>query len=377
MTSEAGRTISVALKGARGAFALDVDFQFPARGVTALYGPSGSGKTTVLRCLAGLDRMSGRLIVGDDVWQDTAHDVFLAPHRRQIGYVFQEASLFTHLSVRDNLTYGAKRVASGVTGAFEFASIVEMLGIAALLDRRTQDLSGGERQRVAVGRALLSAPRLLLMDEPLSALDRPARDDILPYLELLHERLSLPVLYVSHDLAEVQRLADTLVLMEHGRIVATGNLREMQIDPHLPLLRGPGATVALDAVVVRHDRAFVLTVLSVPGGELIVPGLHGSLRDRRRLQIAAADVSLALTAPADSTILNCLPARIVSVAGYGDAPHANVVLALGNDGRGSRFAARITRKSLTTLGLGPGAAVFAQIKSVALTASRAGAVSSD
>ena len=208
------------------------------------------------------------------------------------------------------------------------------------------------------------------MDEPLSALDRMTKEEILPYFEMLHERLALPIIYVSHDFSEVERLADTLVLMQGGRAVASGPLRDLQTDPTLPLLAAPEATVVLDGTVAGFDDQFELTRMSVAGGTLIVPGRHGVVGDRRRLRIAASDVSLARTEPAGSTILNCLPVRIVRVEALGAAPHANLVLALGGDGSGSHLAARITRKSQVGLGLGPGVTAYAQIKSVALVASR-------
>lgn len=368
----AGRGIDVRFAGRLGAFALDVAFAAPARGVTALFGPSGCGKTTVLRCVAGLQRLGGRLVVHGDVWQDDAEGEFRPPHRRPIGYVFQEASLFPHLSVRRNLLYGARRAAAAdASEGLDFDGIVTLLGIAHLLDRSPAALSGGERQRVAVGRALLSRPRLLLMDEPLSALDRMTKDEIVPYFEALHEALSIPVLYVSHDMAEVERLADTLVLLDRGRVVASGALADLEADPDLPLLHAPEAAVTLDGRVVTIDADYGLTSFAVSGGTLVVPGRLGEPGGRRRLRIRASDVSFARGAPAASTILNSLPARILSVARHGDgAAQVNVVAGLGADGAGARIVARITRKSQEALSLAPGAAVFAQVKSVALVASR-------
>ena len=368
----ATRTIAVALQGALGGFSLDVQFEVPAKGITALFGPSGCGKTTVLRCMAGLQRLEGHVKIGAEVWQDSMLGVFLPPHRRHIGYVFQEASLFPHLSVRDNLLYGARRVQRAEPRHVpDLEGIVDMLGLRRLLDRGSTTLSGGERQRVAVGRALLAEPSVLLMDEPLSALDRITKDEILPYFEVLHERLAVPILYVSHDVSEIERLADTLVLIEHGRVLASGALAALQTDPRLPLLTSPGATVVLDGEVAAIDEAFALTEFDVAGGRLVVAGRHGRIGEPRRLRIAASDVSLARSAPTDSTILNCLPGRIVSIDGGPGEPQASVILALGHDGGGSRIAARITRKSLVGLGLEPGAAVYAQIKSVALVAARA------
>lgn len=364
-------SIQVALRGRLGGFALDAAFETPARGVTALFGPSGCGKTTILRCLAGLQCLPGRVVVAGEVWQDDETGVFLPPHERHVGYVFQEASLFSHLSVRDNLLYGASRVRrdSGVSGP-GLDQVAELLGIRGLLARTTTTLSGGERQRVAVGRALLSRPRVLLMDEPLSALDRMTKDDILPYFEKLHEQLALPVLYVSHDLSEVERLADTLILLQQGQVLASGQIADLQTDPELPLLSAPRATVVLEGRVAAIDEHYALTTLTVPGARLIVPGRHGSIGQSRRLSIAASDVSIARSAPSDSSILNCIPVRILAIEADTSAAQASVILGLGVTGEDCRIAARITRKSLDTLALVPGDEVFAQIKSVALIAAR-------
>ena len=379
-------TISVALKGRLGAsasgrapegtgkdFALDVAFDVPARGVTALFGPSGCGKTSILRCVAGLHRLAGRIVVGGETWQDTSTGIFRPPHLRHVGYVFQEASLFPHLSVRDNLLFGTRRTSgTAAPQGLDLRSIVGLLGIRHLLDRSPTALSGGERQRIAVGRALLSGPRVLLMDEPLSALDRMTKDEILPYFEMLHETLALPVIYVSHDLGEIERLADTLVLLDNGRVVASGPLHELQTDVGLPLIAAPDATVTLEGRVAGIDAEYGLTRLSLPGAELWVPAVQGDIGAVRRIRIAASDVSLSRTAPTDSTIVNCVPVRIVSIDRRSDKPQVSVILALGPNGAGSRIAARITRKSLDLLGLARGDAIFAQIKSVALVSSRAG-----
>jgi molybdate transport system ATP-binding protein len=337
------------------------------RGITALFGPSGCGKTTILRCMAGLQQLPGRFIIGDEVWQDSAKGVFIRTHERPLGYVFQEASLFQHLSVRQNLLYGAKRAGNAPTSdALDFDAIVELLGIGHLLERSPVALSGGERQRVSVGRALLSRPRILLMDEPLSALDRMTKEEILPYFERLHESLALPIVYVSHDIGEVARLADTLVLLDKGRVLASGPLSVLQTDPTLPLIAAPDAAVMLEGRVAHIDEDYALTHFAVPGGTLLVPGRQGAPGTERRLRIAASDVSFTLTAASDTTILNCLQARIVSIDGSGSEAQVNIIAALGTDGSGARIAARITRKSQATLGLAPGTPVFAQIKSVAL-----------
>ena len=342
------------------------------RGITALFGPSGCGKTTILRCMAGLTRLSGRLAVGSESWQDDTKAVFRKPHERPIGYVFQEASLFQHLSVRGNLLYGARRASKAAPAALKFDDVVDLLGLGHLLDRAPLALSGGERQRVAVGRALLSQPRLLLMDEPLAALDRQTKEEILPYLEALHESLLIPILYVSHDIGEVERLADTLVLLNNGRIVASGELPALQADPKLPLLQAPEASVTLEGRVVGIDDAYALTTLSVAGGTLIVPGRQGAIGSLRRLHISASDVSFTRAAPVETTILNCIPARVLSVSQQGNnEAQMNVVAGLGEDGAGVRIIGRITRRSQEALALAEGVSVFAQIKSVALVAAKA------
>ncbi|MFC3229358.1 molybdenum ABC transporter ATP-binding protein [Marinibaculum pumilum] len=365
-----GPLIDIAFRGRLGGFDLDAAFAVPARGVTALFGPSGCGKTSVLRCIAGLQRLAGHCRVAGESWQDDT--AFLPPHRRAVGYVFQEASLFAHLSVRRNLLYASRgRPPAAADGGIGFDEVVALLGLAPLLTRATARLSGGERQRVAIGRALLSQPRLLLMDEPLAALDRAAREEILPFLERLHGSLSLPVLYVSHDMAEVERLADMLVLMSAGRVTASGPLARLQTDPSLPLALQRDAAVSLEAEVTGHDPAYGLARLEVPGGRFLVPVDAPPATGRRlRLRIGAGDVSLTLEPARGTTILNVLPARIDAVAQAG--PHQMLaVLALGVDGAGARLLARVTRRSWDSLGLAEGMAVHAQVKSAVL-APRAG-----
>lgn len=349
-------------RGPIGAFMLDADFTAPARGVTALFGPSGCGKTSVLRCLAGLTRIAeGNCAIGGEVWQDGAQ--FVAPHRRAIGYVFQEASLFPHMSVARNLLYGApKEPASRAIG---YDEVIDLFGLSRLLDRSPRNLSGGERQRVALGRALLSQPRLLLMDEPLSALDASAKDEILPYLERLHAQLALPVVYVTHDMREVERLADHLVLMEKGRVVAAGALADLQSDPALPFARLREAAVTLDAIVRGHDARYGLLELEVDGGRFLTPAPPAALGEHRRLRVTAGDVSLATAPPGPSSIVNILRAKILRASVTGEAEMI-VVLGLGEDGAGARLLARVTRRSWETLGLAESMPVYAQVKSVAL-----------
>ncbi len=349
-------------RGRIGAFTLDAAFTAPARGVTALFGPSGCGKTSVLRCLAGLQRLEGHCALDGEIWQDASR--FAPAHRRAIGYVFQEPSLFPHMSVRRNLLYGAPRRAAGAP-AIGYDEAIELFGLASLLERSPRHLSGGERQRVALGRALLSQPRLLLMDEPLSALDAAAKDEILPYLERLHAQLVLPVVYVTHDLREVERLADHLVLMEKGRVIAAGPLAALLGDPALPFARSREAAVMLDAVVRAYDSRYGLLELDVAGGSFLTPAAEAAIGEPRRLRVTAGDVSLAVAPPGPSSIVNILRARILHATTTGEAEML-VVLGLGESGSGARLLARVTRRSWETLGLAEGIAVYAQVKGVAL-----------
>ena len=355
--------IEAHFSGQQGSFRLDAAFTAPESGVTALFGPSGCGKTTVLRCVAGLIRFDkGKLIVNGETWQSDRK--FVPTHRRALGYVFQEASLFPHLSVRKNLEFGLKR-ARRRSHTIAFDDVVDLLGVGQLFDRPTAHLSGGERQRVAIGRALLSQPQLLLMDEPLSALDRLSREEILPYLERLHEVLSIPVLYVSHDIAEIERLADTLVLMRSGGVRASGPIAELLSDPSLPLVRMPDPAAVMDGRVRDFDPKYGIARVEVPGGTLLIAGETGPTGAVRRLRISANDVSLSRETTKDTTILNALPARIVSAAPEGEM-QMTVRLKLGADGKGAPLLSRISRLSWDRLGFQPGDTVVAQIKAVAL-----------
>jgi molybdenum ABC transporter, ATP-binding protein len=356
--------IEAEFSGTLGAFRLDASFTAPGSGITALFGPSGCGKTSVLRCIAGLTRLAGRCSVAGAVWQDEGR--FLPPHRRPVGYVFQEASLFPHLSVRGNLLYAHRgKVPTGSDAPISFDDVIELLGLASLIPRAPQHLSGGERQRVAIGRALLSQPRLLLMDEPLSALDLATREEILPFLERLHETLAIPVFYVTHEIGEVERLADHLVFMQAGRVVAAGPLTELQSDIGLPLAFSRDAAVSLPATAGDYDPAYGLLKVEVDGASLLVPGRSHPAGTRLRLRIRAADVSLTTAPPGPTSILNVLPAVIAEERPLGETEKV-VVLRLGVSGQGSRVLARITRRSWDALGLAVGTKIHAQIKSAAL-----------
>jgi molybdate transport system ATP-binding protein len=345
-----------------GSFALDVDLSLPSRGVTVLFGPSGSGKTSLLRCIAGFEPAArGALHIGHDCLQDDARQIYVPTHRRNVGMVFQEASLFTHLNVRRNLEYGRSRIpASGQRIGFEQAA--ELLGISHLMERSVATLSGGERQRVAIARALLTSPTVLLMDEPLSALDMKRKQEILPFLERLHQELDIPIVYVTHAIDEVVRLADHIVLLEEGRSVASGPLAETLSRMDLPPTFVEEAGAVLDGVVGEIDEKHSLAALSTAGGMLWAPA--GKLRTgaHTRVRLHARDVSLALSRHADSSILNVLPGVVLSFAGSAHPGHVLVECQCGS----ARIVARITSRSFDALQIQPGQHLWLQVKSVSL-----------
>lgn len=347
----------------RGGFMLDVDLALPGRGVSALFGPSGSGKTTCLRAIAGLERApNGYVALGDEVWQDEARKAFVPTHRRALGVVFQEASLFPHLSVRGNLEFGLKRVA-GADRRFELGPVTGMLGIEKLLERKPASLSGGERQRVAIARALLSSPRLLLMDEPLAALDLKRKQEILPYLERMHDELSIPIIYVSHAPDEVARLADHLVLLDAGRVVASGPLTETLARADLPPAFADDTGVVLETVLAGHE-ADDLSRLAFEGGALCVGRRGEPVGSRLRCRIHARDVSIALERPHRSSIVNLLPAIVTATAATDTPGHVLVQMRMGE----VLLLARISERSRRELDIRPGLQVWAQVKAVALLA---------
>ena len=344
----------------RAGFMLDVDAQFPLRGITALFGASGSGKTTLLRCIAGLERTPGSLQVGDEIWQNETTSV--PTHRRTLGYVFQEASLFPHLSVRANLEYGYRRIPP-VERKVQLEQVVAWLGLNQLIGRvDPAQLSGGERQRVAIGRALLTSPRLLLMDEPLSALDTRSKQEIMPYLEALHRELEIPVLYVSHALDEVARLADHLLLLQAGRVIARGAPGEILARLDLPIAHFDDAGAVIEATVVQHDEHYGLTQLDYGNGIVWVGRVSHPLGSRVRARVLARDVSIALQHAHDTSISNILSARIAEIRDEG-ADKVNVRMTIGAS---NVLLSRITRRSRDRLGLAVGMEVYAQVKSVAL-----------
>jgi molybdate transport system ATP-binding protein len=352
-----------------GKFTLNVDFTAPAKGVTALFGPSGCGKTTVIRCIAGLNRIKdGYFAVDGDVWQKP-DGTFTPTHKRPLGYVFQEASLFPHLSVRKNLLFGAPKDLPRDRPAIDFDEVIDLLGVRHLLDRAPRNLSGGERQRIGIGRALLTQPKLLLMDEPLSALDRNTKSEILPFIEKLRDHFALPIFYITHDMTEVERLADQIVLLDKGHVVAAGPLAEMQSDPNSPLATSREAAVSIKGVVESFDEKFGLLNLAIPGGHVIAPAPPAYIGEPRRIRILASDVSLAREKPGRSSILNLFPARIATMKPL-DAYEVLAVVSLGENGDGARLLSRMTRKSWEELGFAEGQNVYAQVKYVALGAGR-------
>ncbi len=353
---------------ARPGFSMTLDTRLPDSGVTAIYGPSGCGKTTWLRIIAGLEPGADACIrFRGDIWQDKG--MFLKPHLRPIGYVFQDAALFPHLSVRDNLLYALRRrrcrptgeVGSKTACAMGLDEVVERLKLAPLLKRQPATLSGGEAQRVAIGRALLSGPALLLMDEPLSALDTVAREDILQLLEELCQTLSIPVVYVSHAREEVARLADHLVLMKRGGIRAEGPLTDLFARLDIAREQGAGAAAVIPAMIEAHDDAWHLTRLSFADGTFLLPRIARPVGTRLRLQVLARDVSLTLERQARTSILNIFPAVVTGIEETGPGG-VLVGLKVGS----TALLSAITQRSLQHLGLAPGKRVFAQVKAVAL-----------
>lgn len=343
-------------------FSLDTDVIMPGKGVTALFGHSGSGKTTCLRAIAGLEHApDAYLEVNGEIWQDSAKGIFVPTHRRPLGYVFQDAVLFPHLSVRDNLNYGQRRIGRAARRVGEEAAI-ELLGIGALLERKPDRLSGGEKSRVAIARALLTSPRLLLMDEPLAALDLPRKQEILPYLERLNDELDIPMLYVSHAPDEVARLADHLVVLQRGEVVANGPLGETLARLDLPIALGEDAGVVIEATVAEHDHAWHLARVEFPGGSLWIGESELPHSQRVRVRVLARDVSIATHRVEDSSIQNTLAARVVELADDTHPAHALLRLDVG----GVPLLARLTRRAAATLRLEPGKAVWAQVKAVAL-----------
>lgn len=346
----------------RGDFQLRVDFTLPGKGVTALFGPSGSGKTSCLRAIAGLERLPNSFFkVGNKVWQDESQGIFVPAHQREIAYVFQEASLFPHLNVQQNLEFGLKRLAKEKR-RIEPNSIIKLLNIAPLLSRSPMVLSGGERQRVAIARALLTSPELLLMDEPLSALDNKLKNEILPYLEALHRELSIPVIYVSHATDEVVRLADHILMIDQGKLICSGPIKDIMLDPRFFSLFGDGASTLFEGKIsAQHGN--LLTEVDIDGLSLRLIHRPLPLDFPIRCRIYASDVSLCTQEPFNSSILNIFPGWVLRLDEGEQSGEILVTLELA---KGQKLLAKISSYSLNRLQLKKGTPIWAQLKSVAV-----------
>lgn len=345
-------------------FSSRIDLTLPGRGVSAVFGPSGSGKSTLLRILAGLDRGQNAFVsVNGRLWQDDAKAYFAPVHRRSVGFVFQDACLFPHLSVRQNLDYGRARNRDKRPAA-DFGDLTALLGIAPLLDRAPEKLSGGERQRVAIARALLSGPSLLALDEPLASLDLERKREILPFLEKLHEVLDIPVVYVSHSPDEVVRLADHLVVLEEGRVLASGPLTDAVLADELPLSFADDFGTVLGGVAHGYDAAYGLLEVAFDGGALRLPHVAVPRGSTLRVQVRARDLSLSRERPEGTSILNLIPVELLPGRRSDGDAHVLLPCRAGK----TRFVARITRYSCDRLGFQPGDKAWLQVKSVALIA---------
>jgi molybdate transport system ATP-binding protein len=348
--------MKLSLKHSFGDFSLDFSLD-AGKGITALFGKSGAGKSTIVNAVAGLLRPDeGYLEVDGETLMDTVHGIHVPPHQRRFGTVFQDARLFPHLSVAQNLDFGTRYAPRGAN--IPRGDVIELLGIGPLLSRAPTLLSGGEKQRVALGRALLSGPRMLLMDEPLASLDSSRKHEILPYLEHLRDGpLGLPILYVSHAMDEITRLADTLILLKSGRIAVQGPLRDVMADPAaVPLLGVRQAGAVIEATVISHADDG-LTKLSINAGTLELPGVQASVGTRVRLRIMAQDVMLSRTRPEGLSALNILPVTVGNIR-LGDGPGAAIAL----DANGDTILARITARAVTSLELTEGSEIFAILK---------------
>ncbi|WP_169544972.1 molybdenum ABC transporter ATP-binding protein [Sneathiella aquimaris] len=351
-------SINARVNGEVGQFRLDFEATLPGHGITALFGPSGCGKTSVLRWMAGLMEMpDSHFSLHGHVWN--APGQFTPPHKRSVGYVFQDGALFPHLTVHKNLTYGMKR-ASKNGHSINLEEIISLMGLGPLLDRSTVSLSGGEKQRVAIGRALVTHPDILLMDEPLSALDKQSKNNIIPYIETMKETLSIPIILVSHDIAEIERLADHMVLMEAGKVVTTGPLIDVLCDPSLPFASEENPATIVQADLVHFIQEDALTEFKIGTQSLFLPGQIGRSGQTHRVRISAGDVSLSPDYPSETTILNILEVQIHQIMEIGNG-RVTVFLHL-KDCEDIQLIARISARSAKKFGFKVGGQVFAQIK---------------
>ncbi|QRM31883.1 molybdenum ABC transporter ATP-binding protein [Microvirga sp. VF16] len=360
--------LDVDIRHQQGAFVLQARFQSDGK-LTALFGPSGSGKTTIVNAIGGLVRPDhGRIVVQGEMLVDTRKGIFVPKHKRRIGYVFQEGRLFPHLNVRQNLLFG-RWFTPGREREASFDGVVDLLGIGRLLDRRPSTLSGGEKQRVSIGRALLADPQLLLMDEPLASLDDARKAEIYPYVERLRDEGGVPIVLVSHSVAEIARLATSIVTLSEGRVTALGSASEILRHTNLFAQSGPVEAGALiEAKVLRHEDAFDLTVLQANAGALMVPRLDRPIGATLRVRLRARDIILSLKRPEGLSALNVLAGKISSIDDI-SGPSVDVMLDCGGDS----LVARVTCKSVHELGLVPGLSVHAIIKSIAFDPEALGA----
>ena len=357
-------SINIELSDAYGQFEFDINVTLPEGGVTTFFGPSGAGKSTILRCIAGLTRSKkGYISVCGDIWQDEKNNIFLPPYQRELGYVFQEPRLFSHLTVRENLEYGLKRTPAK-DQYVDWHAVIEILDIQHLLQRMPEKLSGGEQQRVAIGRALLASPKLLLMDEPLASLDQSRKQEVLPFIRALHREISIPIFYVTHALTEILQIADNIVLIENGRVLANGALHEVFSNLAVSSDLGEVSGSVIEATVEEHDNEYGLTCLSFKGGKIYIPGLAQTVGAHLRVHVLAKNVGIALQKPQETTsFLNIFEAKVVEVGTPDKATHSvQVKLDIGVP-----LLACISRKSIQTLHLEPGMKCFALVKAVALT----------
>ena len=358
--------MKLTLKHSYGDFTLDLSLTV-GTGITALFGRSGAGKSTIINAIAGLLQPSeGLLTIDGETLMDTSQGIYTAPHKRRFATVFQDARLFPHLSVAQNIDFGSRYVPTGASVSRD--EVIDLLGLGPLMSRLPNTLSGGEKQRVALGRALLSSPRMLLMDEPLASLDGTRKQEILPYLEHLRDGpLGLPILYVSHAVDEITRLADTLIVLKGGRVAAQGLLKDVMADPHLvPLLGVREAGAVIEATVISHADDG-LSQLCISAGTLELPGVQAAVGARVRLRVMAQDVMLSRTRPTGISALNILPVTVQNIR-QGDGPGAAIVLQAGND----KLLARVTRRAVSSLGLTEGADIFAILKATTVAPSSIG-----
>ncbi|MGB6355590.1 MAG: molybdenum ABC transporter ATP-binding protein [Steroidobacteraceae bacterium] len=363
--------LSVAVKKRRGSFSLDARFELPTPGAAALFGRSGCGKSTLVNIIAGLlDADAGRVSLDERILLDTAQRIEVPPEKRRIGYVFQDARLFPHLSVAANLRYGERRAPGSRYVSLD--TVIGLLGLGSLMDRRTHRLSGGERQRVAIGRALLSQPSLLLLDEPLASLDAARREEVLPYLESLRDQLAIPMVYVSHDFDEVLRLATHVVLMESGRTIAQGNVADMSLNADLRTIVGADAVgAAVDGIVLGTDPSSGLVRIQVGHGELRLQAANAAVGARLRVQLLARDLIVATEAPRNLSVRNVLSGTVTAVTS--DSADSNLIAI---DIGGPVVMARVTREASRELALVPGLAAWVLVKAVSLRSHAAPATTS-